>query len=175
MGRSRQGLRQRAAITSQTRSARVPWIIQYAISEVNTTLVTLLTLILLLPIWMEVARARIPITGHRIVVRKMVFAVANKSCWLVARQRKLIQIWNQFLNAVKHLPPQPQLMANKNYQINQLIHNSTLRKTLRILKRCQISPRPNTHSSSLSLRALASRPSPPNLSNQPSQLFSQPR
>ena len=169
MGRSRQGLQQRAAITSQTRSARVPWIIRYAISEANTTQATLLTLILLLPIRMEVGRVRIPITGHRIVVHKMVFVIANKSCWLVARQRKLIQIWNQFLNVVKHLPPQLLLTANKNYKSNQPIHSSTLRKTQRILKGYQISPRLSTHSSSPSLRALASRPSPPNLFNQPSQ------
>lgn len=175
MDRSRHGLQQRAAKTSQTRSAKVPWIIQYAISGVNTILVTLLTLILRLSIRMEVARVRIPITGHRIVIRKMDFVVANKSFWQVARQRKLIQIWNQFLNAVKHLPPQHQLMANKNYQINQPIHNSTLRKTLRILNEYQISPQPSTHSSSPSLRVPASRPSPPNLSNQPSQLYNQPR
>ena len=175
MVRSRLDLRQRAPITSQIRSARVPWIIRSAISEANTILVTLLTHILHLLIWMEVARVRIPIIGHRIVIRKMVFVVANKSCWQVARQRKLIQIWNQFLNAVKHLPPQPQLTVNQNYQINQPIHNRTLRKTLRILKGCQISPRPNKHSSSPSLRELARLPSPPNLSNQPSQLYNQPR
>ena len=175
MDRSRLDLRQRATITSQTRSARAPWIIRSAILEANTTLATLLMHIRLLLIRMVVARVRILITGLRIVIRKMVFVVANKSCWQVARQRKLIQIWNQFLNVVKHLPPQPQLTVNKNNQSNLPIHNCTLRKTLRILKEYQISPRPNTHSSSPSLRELASRPSPPNLSNQPSQLFNQPR